>query len=182
MTGDNPYDVPTIGTVARARPCGCKVGLLSDVETIAENTRQHAGSIPNPWIVVPCAAHGADLDGVCAASLNEKQAVIELYGKLLGELFPGLRASGSPLEHATSIVAQIRKRLDAARIEEPPEVEVQPDLTLVVRIAGPTPPLGGASTWHVRTTLLGALAIARALNEAVDRLRDAAAKLVSEAP
>lgn len=41
---------------------------------------------------------------------DERQAVVELYGTLLGELFPGIRATGTALEHAQSVVAQIRAR------------------------------------------------------------------------
>lgn len=39
----------------------------------------------------------------------ERQAVIELYGKLLGEMYPEVRATGTGLVHAQSIVAQIRE-------------------------------------------------------------------------
>jgi hypothetical protein len=57
---DGPYDVPTTGTLCRSRPCGCSVGLLSDVQEIPRRQRMHAGSIPNPWIVLPCEAHAGD--------------------------------------------------------------------------------------------------------------------------
>lgn len=53
------YDFPTTGSVCRQRPCGCSVGLLSDVQEVAENVRMHAGSLPNPWIVIPCKRHAS---------------------------------------------------------------------------------------------------------------------------
>lgn len=39
----------------------------------------------------------------------ERQAVIELYGTLLGEMYPEVRATGTGLVHAQSCVAQIRE-------------------------------------------------------------------------
>jgi hypothetical protein len=49
-----------------------------------------------------------------ARRVDERQAVVELYGTLLGELFPGLRATGTALAHAQSIVAQCRALMTGA--------------------------------------------------------------------
>lgn len=47
---------------------------------------------------------------------DERQHVIELYGKLLGELFPGITATGTASAHAESIVSQIRAKLDRSGV------------------------------------------------------------------
>lgn len=42
--------------------------------------------------------------------MDEKQAIVELFGGVLAELFPDVRASGDGLLHAQRCVAQIRER------------------------------------------------------------------------
>lgn len=54
---NNIYDIPTKGTVCRNRPCGCRVGCLSDVEDLPPHKAMHIGSLLNPWIVIPCVEH-----------------------------------------------------------------------------------------------------------------------------
>lgn len=70
------YDFPTIGSLSRSSPCGCRVGLLSDVEDIPANVRMHMGSIPNPWIVIHCDDHrrlqrGPELVRCSVCNLNK---------------------------------------------------------------------------------------------------------------
>jgi hypothetical protein len=53
---------------------------------------------------------------------DERQAIIELYSKFVGELYPGLRATGSGFEHARSIIEQARERHRLADVRKGGEI------------------------------------------------------------
>ena len=73
------YDVPTVGTTCRQRPCGCQVGLLSDVAELPERQRKHVGSLVNPWIVLPCESH-RDGDTVTCRVCGETVPYYKAHG------------------------------------------------------------------------------------------------------
>lgn len=50
--------------------------------------------------------------------MSDAQQALEIYGRLLGELYPGLRATGDAVEHAQSIADQVRQRHASAQTRE----------------------------------------------------------------
>jgi hypothetical protein len=107
----------SVGTVSRALPCGCAVGL-------ADDTNGHMGSLPNPWVVKLCDRH-ANLDVLLADATQDVAGQVRAG---VAEGYAAGRAQALDGVNIAQMVAALKLvlALDGGSVAGPDDVHLAP--------------------------------------------------------